>query len=106
MLVLTTIPHLEGKRLVRTLGLVTGTAVRFDLAIRNSLRFRDRPLAEALRETSDEAIQEALRQMEERAGALGADAVVDVRLATCAAPFEGGVLMVSAVGTAVACEDD
>ncbi len=105
MLIVTT-PHLEGRPVQRYLGIVSGEAILganifrdFFAGIRDIVGGRSAAYEEELRK----AKQIALDEMAQQAHDLGADAVVAVDL-----DFEsiqvgqgGGMLMVSASGTAV-----
>ena len=105
MLVLTT-PNIEGKRITEYLGLVTGEAILGanifrDLfaGIRDIVGGRSGAYEEELRK----AKQIAIREMVEEARARGANAVlaVDLDYETITTGSGGGMLMVSASGTAV-----
>lgn len=109
MLVLTT-PTIEGKRIVRYLGLVTGEAILGanifkDLfaGIRDIVGGRSAAYEKELRQAKEIAVEE----MKEQARALNANAVIGVDLdyETIQIGQGGGMLMVSASGTAVAYED-
>lgn len=105
MLVLTT-PNIEGKRITEYLGLVTGEAILganifkdFFAGIRDVVGGRSGAYEEELRR----AKQIAIREMVEEATARGANAVlaVDLDYETITLGSGGGMLMVSASGTAV-----
>jgi len=101
----TTTPTLEGRRIVKYLGLVSGEAILganivrdFFAGIRDIVGGR----AAAYEQELTRAKEIAIREMVERAEALGANAVVGVDL-----DYEvlgDSMLMVSANGTAVVCE--
>jgi uncharacterized protein YbjQ (UPF0145 family) len=108
MLIVTT-PSVEGRRIGRHLGLVTGDAILGanifrDLfaGIRDIVGGRSAAYERELRE----AKRLALEEMAEQARELGANAVVGVDLdfETITMGSGGGMLMVSASGTAVALE--
>jgi uncharacterized protein YbjQ (UPF0145 family) len=108
MLIVTT-PSVEGRRIARHLGLVTGDAILGanifrDLfaGIRDIVGGRSAAYERELRE----AKRLALEEMAEQARELGANAVVGVDLdfETITMGSGGGMLMVSASGTAVALE--
>jgi uncharacterized protein YbjQ (UPF0145 family) len=108
MLVVTT-PSLEGRRITRHLGLVSGEAILGanifrDLfaGIRDIVGGRSAAYEKELRAAKDIALQE----MAEQARELGANAVVAVDLdyETIQVGQGGGMLMVSASGTAVVVE--
>lgn len=105
MLVVTT-PNIEGKRITEYLGLVTGEAILGanifrDLfaGIRDIVGGRSAAYEEELRK----AKQIAIREMVEEATARGGNAVlsVDLDYETISMGSGGGMLMVSASGTAV-----
>ena len=105
MLVVTT-PNIEGKKITEYLGLVTGEAILGanifkDLfaGIRDIVGGRSGAYEEELRS----AKQIAIREMVEEATARGGNAVlaVDLDYETIALGQGGGMLMVSASGTAV-----
>lgn len=109
MLVLTT-PNIEGKRIKEYLGLVTGEAILGanifrDLfaGIRDIVGGRSGAYEEELRK----AKQIAIREMAEEASARGANAIlaVDLDYETITGSGGGGMLMVSASGTAVRYEE-
>jgi uncharacterized protein YbjQ (UPF0145 family) len=109
MLVLTT-PNIEGKKITEYLGLVTGEAILGanifrDLfaGIRDVVGGRSASYEEELRK----AKQIAIREMVEEATARGANAViaVDLDYETISMGGGGGMLMVSASGTAVKVQD-
>lgn len=100
-MIITTTPTLEGKRIVKYLGLVSGEAILGanivkDLfaGIRDIVGGRSAAYEEELRSAKEIAIKEMALQAEE----LGANAVIGVDL-----DYEtvGSMLMVSASGTAV-----
>lgn len=106
----TTTPTVEGKRITRYLGLVSGEAILganifrdFLAGIRDIVGGRSAAYEKELRKAKEIAIQE----MEEQARALGANAVVGVDLdyETIGLGSGGGMLMVSASGTAVVLAD-
>ncbi|HEV2130177.1 MAG TPA: heavy metal-binding domain-containing protein [Longimicrobiaceae bacterium] len=109
MLVLTT-PNIEGKRITNYLGMVTGEAIMganifkdFFAGIRDVVGGRSAAYEAELRK----AKQIAIREMVEEATARGANAVlaVDLDYETINLAKGGGMLMVSASGTAVEYEE-
>jgi uncharacterized protein YbjQ (UPF0145 family) len=105
MLVLTT-PNIEGKRITRYLGLVSGEAILganifrdFFAGIRDIVGGRSAAYEKELQRAKTIALDE----MQAQARDLGANAVVAVDLdyETIAVGQSGGMLMVSASGTAV-----
>lgn len=108
MLILTT-PQMEGNRIVKYLGLVSGDAILganifkdFFAGIRDIIGGRSAAYEQELQN----AKQIALSEMTDQAAALGANAVVGVDLdyETITMGQSGGMLMVSANGTAVVFE--
>lgn len=109
-MIVSTTPNIEGKRIGKYLGLVSGEAILGanifkDLfaGIVDIVGGRSGAYEEELRQ----AKQIALEEMEEEARALGANAVVGVDLdyETISMGSSGGMLMVSASGTAVVYEE-
>lgn len=109
MLILTT-PNIEGKRITRHIGLVSGEAILganifkdFFAGIRDIVGGRSAAYEEELRRAKDMAIAE----MEAEAAGLKANAVVAVDLdyETIGTGSGGNMLMVSVSGTAVVFED-
>ncbi|MFQ5769059.1 MAG: heavy metal-binding domain-containing protein [bacterium] len=105
MLILTT-PNIEGKTIVKYLGLVSGEAILganifkdFFAGIRDIVGGRSAAYEKELRQAKEIALQE----MTEEAKALGGNAVVAVDLdyETIGIGSGGNMLMVSASGTAV-----
>jgi uncharacterized protein YbjQ (UPF0145 family) len=101
----TTTSILEGKRIITYHGIVTGETIiganifrDFFASIRDIVGGRSGAYEEVLRE----ARETALREMEQKAAALGANAVIGVDL-----DYEtvgNSMLMVSVSGTAVTCQ--
>jgi uncharacterized protein YbjQ (UPF0145 family) len=109
MLVVTT-PTIEGKKIVRYMGIVTGEAILganifkdFFAGIRDIVGGRSAAYEKELGQAKEIAIEE----MKEKARALNANAVIGVDLdyETIQVGQTGGMLMVSANGTAVAYEE-
>jgi uncharacterized protein YbjQ (UPF0145 family) len=106
-LILTTTPTLEGKKITRYFGIVTGEAIiganlfrDIFAGIRDIVGGRSGSYEEVLRE----AKQNAMSEMEENARRLGANAVVAVDLDYETIGSNGSMLMVTASGTAVLIE--
>lgn len=108
MLVSTT-HMIEGKKIEKYLGLVTGEAIMganifkdFLASIRDIVGGRSGAYEEELRRAKEIAI----REMVEEAEKLGANAVIGVDLdyESITVGQHGGMLMVSASGTAVVCK--
>jgi uncharacterized protein YbjQ (UPF0145 family) len=106
-MLVTTTSTLDGKRITKYLGLVSGEAILGanifrDLfaGIRDIVGGRSAAYEQELRRAKDIAVQEMLEQ----AKGLGANAVVGVDLDYETVGQSGGMLMVSASGTAVVIE--
>jgi uncharacterized protein YbjQ (UPF0145 family) len=108
MIVVTT-PSLEGRKITRYIGLVSGEAILganifrdFFAGIRDVVGGRSAAYEEELRK----AKQIALEEMQDQAQRQGGNAVVGVDLdyETISMGSGGGMLMVSASGTAVVVE--
>jgi len=110
VMLITTTPQLEGKKIARYLGLVSGEAILGanifrDLfaGIRDIVGGRSAAYEKELRRAKEIALSE----MAEQARSLGGNAIVGVDLdyETIQVGSGGGMLMVSASGTAVAVEE-
>jgi uncharacterized protein YbjQ (UPF0145 family) len=108
-MIIVTTPTLEGSRVRQYLGLVTGEAILganifkdFFAGIRDIVGGRSAAYEKELRMARDIAIQE----MQEAAEAMGGNAVVgvDIDYENISMGQGGGMLMVSASGTAVLIE--
>ncbi len=101
-MIITTTNNVEGHNVLEYMGIVSGEAIiganvfrDFFASIRDIVGGRAASYEEVLREAKDSA----LREMEEKAAALGANAVIGVDL-----DYEtvgGSMLMVTSAGTAV-----
>lgn len=107
-MLVTTTPSVEGKKIVKYLGLVTGetiigTNIFKDLfaGIRDIVGGRAGSYERVLREAKDTAVSE----MQQYAAALGANAIVGIDLDYETVGSGGSMLMVTASGTAVFIED-
>lgn len=105
-MLLTTTPVIEGKRIINYYGIVTGETiiganVFRDLfaGIRDIVGGRSKAYEEVLQQAKDIA----LKEMGEQAARLGANAVIGVDLDY--ETINGSMLMVTASGTAVSCQD-
>ncbi len=103
-MLITTTHTIEGKRIIKYLGIVTGEAILganifkdFFAGIRDIVGGRSAAYEEELRKAKDIAISE----MKQQAIELGANAVIGVDLDYETVGQTGGMLMVSASGTAV-----
>ena len=107
-MLVTTTPIIEGKRIIRYYGIVSGETIiganvfrDFLAGIRDFVGGRSGAYEEVLRQAKDTAI----REMEEQAARLGANAVIGVDLDYETVGGSGSMLMVTASGTAVRIED-
>lgn len=103
-MIVTTTPNIEGKTIVEYKGIVTGEAILganifkdIFAGIRDIVGGRSATYENELRSAKDIA----LREMQERAQSLGANAIVGVDLDYENLGASGGMLMVTASGTAV-----
>ena len=106
-MITTTTPSIEGKRIVEYKGIVFGevvSGVNFvkDIAASLSNFFGGR--SGSYEEELIQARQNALREMEQRAEAMGANAVVGVDIDYEVLGADNGMLMVTGSGTAVIVE--
>ena len=106
-MLMTTTPSVEGKQIVRYLGVVTGETIiaanvfrAFLAGIRDVFGGRYGSYEAVLREAKDTALEEMARQAE----ALGANAVVGIDLDYETVGGSGSMLMVTCSGTAVRVE--
>ena len=104
----TTTPTIEGERITKYYGIVTGETIiganlfrDFFASIRDIVGGRSGSYEEVLRQAKDTA----LREMQDQAALLGANAVVGVDLDYETVGDSGSMLMVTASGTAVRVED-
>jgi len=102
-MLVTTTPIIEGKRIVKYYGIVSGETIIRDLfaSIRDIVGGRSGAYEEVLRMAKDTALQE----MQAQAAKLGANAVIGVDLDYETVGGSGSMLMVTANGTAVTIED-
>lgn len=105
-MLLTTTPVIEGKRITNYYGIVTGETIISanifrDLfaGIRDIVGGRSKAYEEVLQQAKDTA----LKEMSDQAVRLGANAVIGVDLDY--ETINGSMLMVTASGTAVSCQD-
>jgi uncharacterized protein YbjQ (UPF0145 family) len=103
-MIVTTTPTIEGKRIVRYLGLVAGEAILganvfkdFFAGIRDIIGGRSGAYEGELRKARDIA----LREIHQSASELGANAIVGVDLDYETVGGQGSMLMVTISGTAV-----
>jgi uncharacterized protein YbjQ (UPF0145 family) len=104
-----TTPTIEGRRITKYHGLVSGDAILGANLFKDlfaSIRDIVGGRSQAYEEELQKAREIAVNEMEARAAALGANAVVgiDLDFETIQPGGTGGMLMVSATGTAVTIE--
>ncbi len=106
-MILTTTPQIEGKRIIQYKGIVFGEVIAgvnflkdFAAGLSNIFGGRSRSYEGELLE----ARESAMREMEERAAAIGANAVVGVDIDYEVLGEHSNMLMVTASGTAVVAE--
>ena len=106
-MLMTTTPSVEGKQIVRYLGVVTGETIiganvfrDFLAGVRDFFGGRSASYEAVLREAKDTALEEMARQAE----ALVANAVVGIDLDYETVGGSGSMLMVTCSGTAVRVE--
>ncbi|WP_353134894.1 heavy metal-binding domain-containing protein [Pseudopedobacter sp.] len=107
-MIITTTPNIEGKRIVKYLGVVTGEAIigaNFVKDIFASIRDIVGGRAGSYEEGLREAKNIALTEIQQNARNLGANAIVGIDLDFETIGGSGSMLMVSASGTAVIIED-
>lgn len=106
-MIITTTPSVEGKKIECYLGIVFGeviSGVNFMRDIAASFRDLVGGRSASYEEELMRAREEALREMEQRAFNMGANAVVGVDLDYEVLGADNGMLMVTASGTAVVVE--
>jgi uncharacterized protein YbjQ (UPF0145 family) len=105
-MILTNIEVIPGKRIVRHLGMVTGSTVRAKHAGKDIMAGIKNIFGGELKaytELMQEAREEAMQRMVAQAKATGANAVINVRFATSSITVGASELFV--YGTAVVLED-
>lgn len=103
-MIMTTTPSIEGHKITSYLGVITGEAIMGANIMRDlfaSITDVIGGRSGAYEEKLQDARQIALRELEERAARLGANAVVGIDLDYEVVGQSGSMLMVSASGTAV-----
>lgn len=103
-MITTTTPTIEGQRIIEYKGVVFGevvSGVNFVRDIKASFSNFFGGRSGSYEEELIQARQNALREMENRASALGANAVVGVDIDYEVLGADNGMLMVTASGTAV-----
>ncbi|WP_343328474.1 heavy metal-binding domain-containing protein [Polaribacter staleyi] len=103
-MIVTTTPTIENRPATQYLGIVTGETIiganfikDFFAGIRDIVGGRSGSYEKVLREAKDSA----LKEMQQMANSLGAEAIVGVDLDYETVGSNGGMLMVTASGTAV-----
>ena len=99
--------HIQGKRVVKTLGLAHGAVTRSSGFRRGFIAFIKNLLGGELEEFTKilaEAREQALDRMNDHARSLGANAVISVRFTSAEIAAYAAEIMV--YGTAVVVEDD
>lgn len=106
-MLVTTTPIIEGKKIIRYYGIVSGETIiganvfrDFLAGIRDFVGGRSGAYEEVLRKAKETAV----REMEQEAARLGANAVIGVDLDYETVGGSGSMLMVTATGTAVTIE--
>lgn len=106
-MITTTTPSVEGRKIVSYRGIVFGevvSGVNFVKDIAAGFRNFFGGRSESYEEELIMARESAIREMEQRAAALGANAVVGVDIDYEVLGADNGMLMVTASGTAVVIE--
>jgi Uncharacterized conserved protein len=106
-MIMTTTPSIEGHKITSYFGVITGEAIMGANIMRDlfaSITDVIGGRSGAYEEKLQDARQIALRELEERAARLGANAVVGIDLDYEVVGQSGSMLMVSASGTAVRVE--
>ena len=103
-MIVTTTPSVEGQKIARYHGIVTGEAILGANIFRDifaGIRDIVGGRSAAYEQELGRARETALREMEERAVLMGANAIVGIDLDYEVVGEKGGMLMVSVSGTAV-----
>jgi uncharacterized protein YbjQ (UPF0145 family) len=104
-MIIATSDHIEGRRIVKTLGLVKGNTIRAKHLGKDIVAGLRGVVGGEIKEYTDmmsEAREEAVRRMTEEAERLGADGVINVRFSTSMVMGRAAELL--AYGTAVKLE--
>lgn len=103
-MIITTTPYVEDKKIREYQGIVFGEVITgvnfikdFGAGIRDFIGGRSQGYEDELTEARDEALQE----LEDRARAMGADAVIGMKMDYEVLGASGSMLMVTCSGTAV-----
>ncbi len=106
-MIVTTTPTIQGKKIVRTLGLARGNTIRARHIGRDILALLRNIVGGEIHDYTKllaESREQSLDRMRAEAQRLGANAVVEVRFATSV--LMGGAAELLAYGTAVEVEDE
>ncbi len=106
-MIITNIETVSGKRIVKHLGLVSGSTVRAKHVGRDIMASLKNIFGGELKgytELLQESRQEAVERMQQQAESIGANAILNVRLTTSS--VAQGAAELFAYGTAVVLEDD
>ena len=104
-MLVTTTPIIEGKRIIHYYGIVSGETIIGANVFRDFLAgIRVGGRSGAYEEVLRQAKETAIKEMEEQAARLGANAVIGVDLDYETVGGSGSMLMVTATGTAVVIE--
>ena len=106
-MILTTTATINGKRIIRTLGIVRGNTIRARHVGRDIMAGLRNVVGGEISEYTKlmaEAREQALDRMVEEASSLGANAIVEIRFST--SEVMSGAAELLAYGTAVVVEDD
>ena len=106
-MIVTTTPTIEGKKIVEYKGIVFGEVISGVNMVKDMMAGLTNIFGGRSNTYESELInarQNALREMEERAAQLGANAVIGVDIDYEVLGADNGMLMVTASGTAVRCE--
>ena len=107
-MIITTTNTIEGKHIDTYIGLATGEAIMGANALRDlmaSIRDVIGGRSHAYEEKFAEARETALAEMQEKASAMGANAVVGIEIDYEVLGQNNGMLMVTATGTAVSLQE-
>jgi uncharacterized protein YbjQ (UPF0145 family) len=103
-MIVTTTPNIEGRTVRTYLGVISSETIigaNFIKDILGGLRDFFGGRSSTYEKVMEEAKQSALRELEDKARAMGADAVIGIDLDFETIGANGSMLMVSASGTAV-----
>ena len=107
-MIITTTPMIEGKKIVKYLGIVAGEVIEGANVFRDiAASFKDivGGRASSYEEVFIRARENAIKEMKERATTMGANAIVGIDLDYEVLGQSGSILFISASGTAVVVED-